>query len=60
MWTPPDDWQAITPLVHGAFAMLLAPLFAERLAKATSEKEKKNQDQEKYTKLLIPKVNVYV
>lgn len=58
MWTPPDDWQAITPLVHGAFAMLLASLFAERLAKATIEK--KNQDQEKYTKLLIPKVNVYV
>lgn len=39
--------------------MLLASLFAERLAKATIEK-KKNQDQEKYTKLLIPKVNVYV
>lgn len=40
MWTPPDDWQAITPLVHGAFAMLLASLFAERLAKATIEKKK--------------------
>lgn len=27
--------RVITPLVHGAFAMLLTSLFAERLAKAT-------------------------
>lgn len=37
-----DDWQAITPLVHGAFAMLLTSLFAEGLAKATGGGKKKN------------------
>lgn len=35
--TTTSQWQVITPLVHGVFAMLLTFPFAERLAKAAGE-----------------------